>query len=253
MSSPSNLPSQVQQIFTDEEQVIWQTLIKSEVSAAETIPDNLPASELWSYLRVVTRGLGKAQQAISRLKPFLGRILILIKQHPHLYEQHGYQTYSDFMSHGVPAMFGVSRPEAFNCAKVAEQLQFLPANQMEKMGFSMLNSLSTAIKRSTQDGMPVEMVQAKRDFWVAQATSGITVKQFQEKMEDAAVIANGEMDRVTIVLLVTPDMRKRWNEFVAQPEIQAYCNCETPEGILERMLEECEPHWLATANDALRQ
>jgi len=247
-ATTSNLP-----IFTEAEQAVWQALITSESPSTEAIPEDLSAENVWLYLNVVTKGLSRAQQAVSRLKPFLGRILMLVRQHKHLYEQQGYTTFSEFITRGVPELFNISRPEAWNCIKVAEQLNFLPADKMEQMGFSKLNLLATALKRGTQDGMSVEMVKTKRDYWVAAAESpSMTVKQFAEKIETEMQGDKGELSTKALMIYVPEDVWNRWHEFVGLAEVQAYCDSESEGVILARLIDECETEWVAKAHDAQR-
>jgi len=248
----SSLQTSPQPIFTEQEQQVWQALVISERSPLETIPEDLSAENVWLYLNVVCKGLTRAQQAVSRLKPFFGRILLLVQKHPHLYEQHGYKTFSDFITSGVPALFGISRPEAWNCIRVAEQINFLPSGKMEELGFSKLNLLAKAIKNSTQDGMAIEMVQKKRDEWVAIAEGNITVKQFGEIIATKQQGNDGENETVALILYVSTDVKKRWHDFVRTPEIQAYCGSESEGAILSRLMDECELEWTTKEHDAGR-
>ena len=245
-SSPSN------QIFSDAELEVWKSLTTAETPATVAIPEDLSAENVWLYLNVVVKGLSRAQQAVSRLKPFLGRLLLLVRKHPHLYEQQGYANFSEFITNGVPALFGVSRPEAWNCIRVSEVLDFLPAQQMEKMGFSRLNVLAAVLKKEIPDGMSMEMVEKKRGYWVAAAESNITVKEFQQKVETEMQLPKGDLSIVALTLYCSEDVRKRWQDFVKMPEVQSICDSESEGVILSRLLDECELEWVTKAHDAER-
>jgi hypothetical protein len=237
--------------FSPEETEIFRRLIASNEPAAVVIPDDMEPAELWRYLSVTVKGLTRAQQALTRLKPLLGRILMLVKKHPQLYKSHGYEGFNDFMTNGVPALFGMSRPEAYNCVKVAEVLDFLPPEQMEQIGFTKLNVLATAIRRATDPGMPLEMIEKKREFWVREAREG-TIVRLKEQMETQGLTEPGELDRVPLVLSVTPTTKKEWGEMVASDEIRAICQSDDPGVIFDRMMAETKGEWIAQAVDAMR-
>jgi hypothetical protein len=249
MSDKNNLP---QPIFSEDQQAIWNTLASSNKSAAELIPDDLTPANVWAYLQVVTIGLKKAQQAVSRLKPYFGRILSLVQKHEHLYSQIGYDSFNDFMTRGVPELFGISRAEAFNCLRIAEVLDTLPSGTMESVGFSKLNLVASAVRKQTDSGTPIEMRKEKLEFWVAAAQSS-TVKDLREQVEDATQTPPGDLGpQEPVTIFVTPEVKKRWKEFIADPSIQWYCNTEVPGFIFERLMDECSTEWTATFADAVR-
>ena len=130
-------------------------------------------------------------------------------------------------------------------------MNFLPADKMEQMGFSKLNLLATALKRSTQEGMSVDMVQTKRDYWVAAAESpSMTVKQFAEKIETEMQGDKGELSTKALMIYVPEDVWNRWHEFVGLAEVQAYCDSESEGVILARLIDECETEWVAKAPES---
>jgi hypothetical protein len=248
MADKNNVPS----VFTPAENEIWNTIATSPKTAAQLIPDTLTPAEVWDYLKVVTTGLQTAQRAVAKLKPFLGRILVLVRQHEHLYKQLGYESFNDFMGKGVPLQFNISRAEAFNCLRIAEVLPNVPSGQLESLGFSKLNVIASAVRNTTQEGMSVEMVQQKTDYWVSRAETQ-TAKDLREEVEDQIQANRGELGpKASVVIYVSPETKKRWREFVADANIQSYCNSEDPGSIFERLLDECSLEWSATVTDALR-
>ena len=249
MSDNNKLP---QPTFSEDQQLIWNTLASSNKSAAELIPEDLSPANVWAYLQVVTIGLKKAQQAVSRLKPYFGRILILVQKHEHLYSQIGYNSFNDFMTRGVPELFGISRAEAFNCLRIAEVLDTMGSDVMEAVGFSKLNLVASAVRKQTDTGTSIEMRKEKLDFWVAQAQTS-TVKELRENVEDATQTPRGDLGpQEPVTIFVTPEVKKRWKEFIADSNTQAYCNSEQPGVIFEHLLDECSLEWAATVADAVR-
>lgn len=249
MSDKNNLPTP---IFSEEQQAIWSTLVSSNKSSIELIPDDLSPTNVWAYLQVVTIGLKRAQQAVSRLKPYFGRILLLVQKHPHLYEQIGYQSFNDFMSRGVDELFGISRPEAFNCLRIAEVLPTLNSDTMENLGFSKLNLVASAVRLQTNSGSTIEMREAKKDFWV-KAAQEATVKALRAQVETARALDPGDLGpSESVVIFVTSEVKKRWKEFTADTSIRGYCNTDEPGEIFARLLDECSTEWMATYADATR-
>ena len=249
MSDTNSLPTP---IFSEDQQAIWATLASSNKSAEELIPEDLSPTNVWAYLQVVTIGLKRAQQAVSRLKPYFGRILLLVQKHEHLYTQLGYQSFNDFMTRGVEDLFTISRAEAFNCLRIAEVLPTIPSDTMEAIGFSKLNLVASAVRKQTGPGSTIEMRKEKVDFWVAAAQSS-TVKKLRETVENETQTPPGDLGpQEPVTIFCTPEVKKRWKEFSADVNTQAYCNSEFPGVIFEHMLDECVLEWAAVVADATR-
>lgn len=233
-----------------EEQRLIQHLLTSESSSAEeVIPSDIEPNQLWLYLTATCKTMSKVSDAMSKLKPFMGRLFIILKKHPHLYQQQGYETYDEFMTNGVPKILGISRADAYNCSRMAEVLGFLPSQKLAEFRFSKCNVLASALQRDIDSGMSPEKVQETREFWV-KAAENSTVEELKQRIYDKALADQGSLDLVSLTITVTKPVKQHWQAFWTDASIRAYCGSEAPGSILERAMQECESEWLARAGDA---
>jgi hypothetical protein len=226
-------------------------LISSEKSAEELIPDDIAASQLWKYLNLSAKMIYSAQQAVSRLKPIFGRLLILLEKHPKLYQSYGYDTYDDFMSRGMATLFNISRSEAYAAKKIGKALSFLDQADLVDIGFSKASALASTLNRVISDDMSIEMIKAKRDEWVQKAQD-LSLADYKLEMVSAGVIEPGETEYVALAIRVNRPTRDHWDRFTADPEIQGYCETTEQGGILEHLMQEAEGEWKARVLDAAR-
>jgi hypothetical protein len=230
---------------------IFLALTASQDAPEVVIPDDVDPSTLWDYLRVGSKLVARAQEAINRLKPMIGRMLVVLQKHPHLYEAYGYRNFDHFMTEGMPKLFGIHRSDAYNCLAVAKNLSFLPQDRMNTIGFTKLSFLAGAIKKTTQDGTPIEMRERNRNEWV-NAAETMTLNELKGKMAVRGLIEPGEKDFDTIAMRVSKITKEEWEKFIVTPEIQAYCESDSAGDIFARMLAEVTNEWIARATDALR-
>ena len=193
--------------------------------------------------------MSKVSDAISKLKPFIGRLFVVLQQYPHLSNERGYDTFDEFMSHGVPKILGISRADAYNCMRIANTLGFLPGEKLSELRFSKLNVLASALQRSISDGMPAEVVQEKREFWVKAAESS-TVEELKQRIYDQGLAEQGDLDLTSLTINVTRPVKEHWMKFWTDPDVRGYCGSEAPGSILERAMQECEGEWKARSGDA---
>ena len=231
-----------------EEQRIMLHLISSEGSAESVIPSDIAPEQLWLYLTASCKTMAKVSDAISKLKPFIGRLFVVLQKHPHLFSQQGYDTFDEFMTNGVPKILGISRADAYNCMRIANTLGFLPGEKLAEFKFSKLNVLASALQRDIDPGMTAEAVQEKRDYWV-KAAENSTVEELKQRIYDKNLADQDSLDLVTLTINVTKPVKDHWHEFWTDPDIRAFCGSEAPGSILERMMQECSGEWKARARD----
>jgi hypothetical protein len=249
-NEPESLPTQ--RVVQPEDIPFIHEIRTTKDSPNVAIPDDTPPQKLLTYLRATTDALGSIQDAVARLKPFIGRILLLIKQHPEMFAALGYRNFDHWMTVGVPVTYGVSRPEAYACVRIAEMLAFLPAQKMQSLGIGRLNHVAQALRKSTTPDMPVEMIEAKRKEWVA-AAENRTVRQLKELIVVKNLADKGDLDpQAVIAISVNRVEKKRWEETVADPAIQEHCESKDPGVIFTRMMDETVPEWYAQEADKQR-
>jgi hypothetical protein len=252
MPTTADAKALVLKALSPEENDIISKLVSSDESAEQLIPEDIAVSQLWQYLNLSAKMIYQAQEAISRLKPILGRLLIILEKHPELYRSYGYETYDDFMSRGMPQMFGVSRSESYAAKKIGKALSFLDQEELTKIGFSKANALASALNRVITPDMTVDMVEEKRQEWVKRATDGGSLAEFKIQMVSDGLIEPGETEYVVLALRVNRSTRDHWAKFCNNPDVKSYCETTEQGTILERLMQEAEGEWTARLSDSAR-
>lgn len=232
---------------TTDEARLLPVMMATDKSPNDFIPDDTPTDLLRQYLSITSKAYLRAQDAVGKLKPFLGRILVLYKQHPELYTSKGYKTYDNWMSDGVRREHGLNRGQAYECVNIAEQCGHLSSGTITQLGFSKLNVVAKIIKQSVASDISIEMRQQKVDDWVQVALSeGMTVSKLRETAEEANVVEPGSLEpRVVVSIAVNPETLIFWEAFSNSPEVKVYCGTEDKGTIFERALQECSTEWQA--------
>jgi hypothetical protein len=239
-------------VLSADEQDIIRKLLSSTETAEKIIPDDpslMDAETLWKYLAASCKAMSRVNDAISKLKPLVGRMLIVIQKHPDLYESQGYRTYDDFMTRGVPSLFSISRPEAYNAKNIANNLGFLNPPEMAEIGMTKLRIVASAMKASTIEGMPQELVDGKRKEWV-DAAKTMNVADLRAKQVTDGQCGPGENEYGAINIVTSKATKERWNDFRKNPLIIGFVDGKS---LIDCMIDECEASWIPQAEEAMRQ
>lgn len=228
-------------------------LMQSEDSLNTIISDDIDAQTLRNCLELTSRSYRKAQDAISRLKPIFGRILLLYKQRPEMYKELNYHNWDDWMTRGVCENYNIARAEAFACVSIAEKLSDIPTGTLQELGMGKLKAVTQAMKMLDKDNsVTVEMREAKRDEWIEEAKTN-TVRGLKILFESRRLVDESDLDPKEIIVIdVAPRVKDIWDAFIGDAGVQDYCGTKATGGIFEKMLEEVGIEWRAQFNDANR-
>jgi hypothetical protein len=227
----------ISSVLSPEEQTIVRELLTTRKSANEVIPDDISSTELWSYLSACCKGVVRVEDARSRLKIFLGRMLVQIQKHPELYQAHGYPNYNAFISKGVQLLFGVSRNEAFVCKKIIEELgDRLTIDEMSDIGISNLNLAANAIRQKVPDGVTPEVREREITYWVDHAKTD-NYATLKERLVVRGLIEEGDLSMSILSLNLQQGVRDRWMAFRKKDWVRAKAG-ETDSQILDALLME---------------
>jgi hypothetical protein len=197
----------------------------------------MPPAELWGYLAASCKGVRRVEDAKSRLKIFLGRILVQVQKHPELYQAQGYPTFNEFASVGVDRLFGVSRNEAFICKKIAEELgDSLSIQEMSDIGISNLNLAANAIRQKVPDGAPPDVKEREKQYWIKSAKTD-TYVQLRERMAIKGLVEEGDLEMAVLAMSIQKSVRDRWMEFRKQPWVRLRAG-ETDSMVLDALMQE---------------
>jgi hypothetical protein len=249
----ATIPSDDLAIITDsltsDEQKIIKTLLASNEVPDKLISEDATAEELWTCLTAACKGTKLVQSAGTKIKLYLGAVLTRIQDHPELYNNQGYKTFNEFMSVGVPALFGVSRAEAYLTKRIIEETgNKLTIDQMSEIGISNMNIASQAIRQRTPSGVTPEQRDKVVDYWIDAAKTDSFQKIKERAANQGVVDSPQDFNMVQRTLNLKESTDQRWMEFRKQPWVAANGG-GTDSTILEAMMDECAC-WEAKANEA---
>ncbi len=222
-------------VLSPQEQEIVRELLTTTKSAIEVIPDDITPTDLWAYLSASCKGIARVDFAKSRLKLFLGRMLVQIQKYPELFQAQGYATFNAFATEGVEKLFGVSRNEAYVVKRIEEELGArLSIQEMSEIGISNLNLASKAIRQKIDEGTPPEIREKVINYWIESAKTD-SVAAMNERLASNG-LDPGEMMALTIN--VKKPTRDKYLEFRKQDHVVWKCGGNSDNSILDSLMDE---------------
>ena len=109
--NPSELLSAAELSASDKKVV--EQFLKSKEQLTDLIPDTMDDQELWRSLAACCKSLSSYRKSASVLKVIVGRLLVVLQDRPEVYQKLSYRTYDDFLTRGMPELFGIPRSEAY--------------------------------------------------------------------------------------------------------------------------------------------
>jgi hypothetical protein len=235
----------------NELRLVEELVRANDKSARELIPDPIAPNDLWSTLSAACKVLAKTEEAKTRLKPLIGRMLILIERKPELYQTQGFSNFNDFMTNGVWKLYRISRAEAYNMKKIAEELGNISTDVITEIGVSKANLVASALRRQITDGTPREIADRKQKDWLEKARHA-SYDELKLMVYDSNLAEKGELDHSTIIIESTKDVATRWKSFRRDPAIKGISETDQPGVLLNRMMDECESTWKPQFQDQIR-
>lgn len=233
-SSPVERP-----ILTDAEREVVKEVLDDPSRLDVAIPSVIEPDRLWAGLSGSCKIQQGAASASNKVKPIIGRFLIVLQNYPEVVQEKGFKTYEDFMCKGMSELFGISRSEAYACRAWAERLPSLTVHEIQKIGTAKMHVLS----KETRDG-------AKgRDVIVEKAMDpSVSKKELIAFCDELAHRNRGESELTDVRITVTKEVAKTWREMANSPEVQAYVSAASGTGaseglIFEAMMAECLTEW----------
>jgi hypothetical protein len=225
--------------MTTDEREIVRNLLTTTKPLNEVIPDDISAFDLSRNLMAACKGKQRTEWADSRIKLWLGRMLVVARNCPELW-QGNYKDFDDFMTTGVPKLFGVSRNEGFKVKKIIEELSgSLSMNEMQGIGLGRLNAAATAIRKKTPEGTPDYVREKTVQTWVERAKNN-TIEKLNEFMVAEQVISQGDADATcTVMFELKKDVYEKFKVFRDQEWVTSKCGGRSDNRIIEAMLSEC--------------
>jgi hypothetical protein len=230
--------------LTSEERALLTTLLASDDRTDVAIPKDINARDLWTTLELCCRVFIRVRKASAQLKLLIGRALIIIQENPDIYKQRGFRSFDDFMTRedGLPGFTGISRSELYKTKTVAETFPTtVSLGDARDLGVTKLSLLAQVTREGNSDSN--EWVEKAKKLTIPQLKTAIYRSNQQ--------IEEGSLDFDTLQITVTMAQKQAIEEFLDDPEIQAYNCTKMPAVILMNAICEVGEQWKTQARAAM--
>ena len=231
MESLTVLQSSVE--LTPAESQIVADLVGAQNQLAEVIPDDIDGEKLWRWLGACCKSIAMYRRSMSSLKVIVGRMLVVLKDRPEKYRELGYETFNQFMTVGMPTLFGIPRSEAFASIALVEKWPSLTPEQVKKVSYTKLSLISKFTNEASADA----------NVWLQTAQEN-SLDKLKDICANSGVLPREESDIVEISLITTKGIKDQWIEFINNPEVKATCGTDNPGEILSMAIGECMAEWM---------
>ncbi len=214
------------------DKAIVDQFLDSREQLTDLVPDAIDPATLWTGLSACCRSLALNRRTASLLKIVIGRMLVVLRDRPEVYQNLGYRTFDDFITRGMPELFGIPRSEAYAARTLVEKWPSLSAEQIKLVSYSKLALISKVVdEKSSNANMYLKAAQEH------------TLDQLKDILANNGVLPREDSDFATITILTTKGIKKMWTDAVSDPQIRAYCQTDDPGVILECLLSETLCEW----------
>ncbi len=219
-------------VLSSVEEKMLQGLLDPKARIELVIPETFGPTELWENLQLCGKAIGYLERTATRLKPVLGRILLLIQQHPESYNNRGYTSFDTFVIDELCGKMGVSRAYVYEAKMLAVKWPRLSIAHFEQIGSRKLALLSRFTDQS-QSGHTKWLKEAERH----------TLTELREIAETQKLITKGEDRPAVIVISTTADVVSEWQRWCANENVQKSAESDNAGMILMRMMQEITGDW----------
>lgn len=227
------------QHFSESESKILASVLQDEESSLDVIiPEQMDPDALWASLETCSKMNRIVTTAGAKIKPALGRMLIVLRQYPALYLSRGYKNYDDFLSRGMEELFGICRSEAYNCIGIAETFPQITQKEFCEIGVSKLQIAARAVRENPNCVDTVLEVAKQPEM---------NVSSFKSYVAELTGRDVRDFDYEEIKIITSKSIAEHWNHFIRNKYVQQIVGSDRPGEILECMMGECLPEWEAQA------
>lgn len=209
---------------------ILRDMLRSDAAPQAILPEGCNAQHFWDRLDVLSKALSGAKILEIRLRPLLGRILLLAQQNPEYYTSRGFRSFDKFVE--SLRIFGIKRSTAYHAKNTAERMPSLTPSEFEAIGVEKANVLV----RFTDDSKPSFREHYERAL-------SMSVDDFTRDAEKRGLINPGEADQGVIKIYTTQEIKEHWDDFASGILAQNKCTTADHGVILLHTIQEASSSW----------
>lgn len=229
--------------FTQKEKDLLKELTRPEATIEVTVADNITPEEWMQVADVTCRALMRAQRQEQALMPVFGRLLLIAKEHPEIWQGNRYDGFENFITATVREKWGIGRSTCYEAMRLASRFPEMEVVEYQDIGRLNMRILDRAIPKGEEKKKFAKDLLAK--------AKELTTSEFREYCEERLYLDPGETQGTYIRMPSSMTTAKLWAAFISDPRIQAVCKTAKPDRILKHMMEECRGEWNAAGQDLL--
>jgi hypothetical protein len=235
--------------MTDEEKFLLDGLLADDGARIDVVlrSDSSPA-DIAAALDVCSKVHGKLQKANMKLKPIIGRILVLAQDKPEVFELCKCKTFNEFASEYIPKLTGMTRAEAYQCKRIVEKFPSITIKDFEDIGYVKMGLLC----KVTQEGAPSKekwFKEAKEHFDdETKAVVPTTIDSFKVYIAERGYGDKGDLDTVVLEVVMSKETAKEIKAFWNNRAYQDYVGSKDHGEMLKAAIGEVSIQWQIDAS-----
>jgi hypothetical protein len=228
--------------ITEAEAAILKQLSQAE-SVDVVVPETMSREDFRATLSAVCKSWVRAALRQQMLLPALGKLMVLAKAHPELWQDREDQPYEDFVAM-IGDKFGVGRETCFAAKRlVTRWAEHLALTDWRQIGRNNLELINKTVPRGDERKPEAQAL-------IAMAKHSTTAA-LAEHIEGKGLLEEGESRGGVIRITCSQTVYRMWLRFVQDDLVRAYCESDKPDLILRRCMEECQNEWIIRMKEAL--
>lgn len=170
------------------------------------IPEDATLPQVEETLTVCIGGYKSLTEAAEKLKPFIGRLLLVIKTRT-LFKP-GFKDFTDYVDQVIVRKMGMSSTNAFEALRIARAFPNMDATAFARYGASRLLLATQATKEADPNHKAI--LEESLRMTVAEFKQNILAAKAQATGDAGAAVDTSVPMHVSVSIKCTPDLRDRW-------------------------------------------
>jgi hypothetical protein len=221
--------------WTPEEEDLVKELTRPRAQIDVLIPNDMDSDKFELALSAVSRVIVKATMQREAMFPVLGRLLLVASLNPELWNKK-FERFEDFRL-SLADRFGLGRQTSYDALNYARRWAgVLPPSDYVSVGRRKLKMISQSI------GVGDEGKATARKL--LEFAKENTEAALGEKLDKDLHVSRGSNEGAYFKFPCSKKQQKLFDQWFADPRVQAVCGSERVADILEHMQEECTVEWI---------
>lgn len=236
------MPAKSEVAMTQEIAKVADNFLRKSGALTEVLPETMSAPKINEAMQAIALSLSNLQRREGRLKPMIGRLLVLAKNNSDVYTEKGYETYEEYKQKEIGEKFGLARTAYQDAKRMVEKFPSLAMDDYEAAGVTNMMIMCRVTDQS-QKGHTKILAKAK----------ALTTEEFVKWLEDSGIVTKGELDGGNFRVPGNKDQVKEVSAFFDDPEIAAHVGSDNYMIILLALTQECAIEWKEDGHQKLAE